>query len=63
MWRCSSVRKLGSIWPAIEPREKQQASEKSANVRLPGDRLLAAGHGKRAKSEEDVDTEPDNKEQ
>ena len=46
MWRCSSVLKLGQIGAAIEPRKQQQASKKSSDMRLPGHRLLAAGHGK-----------------
>src|SRR5262249_5291079 len=44
MWRCSSVLKLGKIRLPIEPREQQQPSQKSPDMRLPRNRLLTAGH-------------------
>jgi hypothetical protein len=46
MRRCSSVLKLGQIRAPVEPGEQEQPGKKSPDMRLPGDWLLTAGHGK-----------------
>src|SRR4029079_11752793 len=46
MRRWCSVIKLGQIRAPVEPGEQEQPGKKSPDMRLPGDWLLTAGHGK-----------------
>src|SRR3984957_9641476 len=45
----------------IEQREQQQAGEKAADMRLPGDAGAVRADGDRSDAEDDVDAEPDAK--